>query len=39
VLEIALNEELTEHLGHEKHRAVEDRDFTSIRNRPGRKPS
>jgi putative transposase len=32
VLETALNEEMTEHLGHEKHRAAEDRDSTNIRN-------
>jgi hypothetical protein len=32
VLETALNEEMTEHLGHEKHRAPEDRDSTNIRN-------
>ena len=32
VLETALNEEMTEHLGHEKHRATEDRDSTNIRN-------
>ena len=32
VLETALNEEMTEHLGHEKHRALEDRDSTNIRN-------
>jgi hypothetical protein len=32
VLETALNEEMTEHLGHAKHRAAEDRDFTDIRN-------
>lgn len=31
VLETALNEEMTEHLGHEKHRAPEDRDSTNIR--------
>ena len=29
VLETALNEEMTEHLGHEKHRAPEDRDSTN----------
>ena len=28
VLETALNEEMTEHLGHEKHRAAEDREST-----------
>ena len=32
VLETALNEELTEHLGHEKHRAPDDRDGTNVRN-------
>ena len=32
VLETALNEELTEHLGHAKHRAPEDRDSTNVRN-------
>jgi len=32
VLETALNEEMTEHLGHEKHRAPEDRDSTNVRN-------
>src|SRR5215213_3867409 len=32
VLETALNEEMTEHLGHEKHRAPEQRDFTNVRN-------
>ena len=32
VLETALNEEMTEHLGHEKHRAGGDRDSTNIRN-------
>ena len=32
MLEIALNEEMTEHLGHEKHRAPEVRDSTNIRN-------
>ena len=32
VLETALNEEMTEHLGHEKHRAPEDRDATNVRN-------
>ena len=32
VLEAALNEEMTEHLGHEKHRAPDDRDSTNIRN-------
>ena len=32
VLETALNEEMTEHLGHAKHRAAGDRDSTNIRN-------
>ena len=32
VLETALNEELTEHLGHEKHQAPEVRDTTNVRN-------
>ena len=32
VLETALNEELTEHLGHEKHHAPEDREGTNVRN-------
>ena len=32
VLETALNEEMTEHLGHEKHRAPDERDSTNIRN-------
>src|SRR3954464_8248647 len=32
VLETPLNEEMTEHLGHAKHRAPEDRDSTNIRN-------
>jgi putative transposase len=32
VLEAALNEELTEHLGHAKNRADSDRDSTNIRN-------
>src|SRR3954447_24204913 len=32
VLETALNEEMSEHLGHAKHRAPEDRDSTNIRN-------
>lgn len=31
-LETALNEELTGHLGHEKHCAPEDRDGTNVRN-------
>ena len=32
VLETALNEEMTEHLGHEKNRADGDRDSTNVRN-------
>jgi putative transposase len=32
VLEVALNEEMTEHLGHEKHRAPEGRQGSNIRN-------
>jgi len=32
VLETALNEEMTEHLGHEKHRAPDERESTNIRN-------
>ena len=32
VLETALNEEMTEHLGHEKNRALEGRESTNIRN-------
>jgi putative transposase len=32
VLETALNEEMTEHLGHEKHRAEEGRESTNVRN-------
>jgi putative transposase len=32
VLETALNEELTEHLGHPKHQAEPDREATNIRN-------
>ena len=32
VLETALNEEMTEHLGHEKNRAFEERDSTNVRN-------
>ena len=31
-LETALNEEMAEHLGHEKHRAPEDRGDTNVRN-------
>ncbi len=32
VLETALNEEMTEHLGHEKHRASDERESTNVRN-------
>jgi transposase-like protein len=32
VLEEALNQEMTEHLGHEKNRAEEDRSATNVRN-------
>jgi hypothetical protein len=32
VLETALNEEMTEHLAREKHRALEDRDSANVRN-------
>jgi transposase-like protein len=32
VLETALNEEMTEHLGHEKHRAPDERESTNVRN-------
>ena len=32
VLETALDEEMTEHLGHEKNRAAEERDSTNVRN-------
>src|SRR6201747_2507369 len=32
VLETALNEEMTEHLGHEKNRADEGRDSSNVRN-------
>ncbi len=32
VLETALNEEMTEHLGHEKNRVPEDRESTNVRN-------
>lgn len=32
VLETALNEEMTEHLGHEKHRAPAERDSVNVRN-------
>ena len=32
MLETPLNDEMTEHLGHERHRAAEDRDSTNVRN-------
>ena len=32
VLEAALNEEMTEHLGHEKHRVPEGRQSANVRN-------
>lgn len=32
VLETALNEEMTEHLGHEKNQAGPDRESTNVRN-------
>src|SRR5215210_6801237 len=32
VLETALNEEMTDHLGHEKNRVPEGRDSTNVRN-------
>src|SRR4051795_4720299 len=32
VLKTALNEEMTEHLGHEKHRAAEGRESANVRN-------
>src|ERR1700716_2052153 len=32
VLETALNEEMTEHLGHERNRAEPERDSTNVRN-------
>ena len=31
-LETALNEEMTEHLGHEKNRAPDERDESNVRN-------
>ena len=31
-METALNEEMTEHLGHEKHQALEVREATNVRN-------
>jgi transposase-like protein len=37
VLETALNEEMTEHLGHEKNRAAADRDSANVRNGTRRK--
>lgn len=37
VLETALNEEMTEHLGHEKNRAAVDRDSMNVRNGTRRK--
>jgi putative transposase len=37
VLEMALNEELTEHLGHPKHRAEPGRESTNVRNGSGRR--
>jgi putative transposase len=33
VLETALNEEMTEHLGHDKHRAPDEQDSTNFRQR------
>lgn len=32
LLETALNEQMTEHLGHDRHRAAEDRNSTNTRN-------
>src|SRR6059058_4725594 len=32
VLETALNEEMTEHLGHEKNQAPDDRESSNVRN-------
>ena len=32
MLGAALNEEMTKHLGHEKHRASEDRESANVRN-------
>lgn len=32
VLEIAVNEEMPDHLGHEKNRAAQDRDTSNVRN-------
>ena len=37
VLETALNEELTEHLGHEKNRAADGRDSATCATEPGRR--
>ena len=37
VLETALNEEMTEHLGHAKHRVPENRDSTTSGTGPGRR--
>ena len=37
VLEMALNEELTEHLGHPKQRAEPGRESTNVRNGSGRR--
>lgn len=34
VLETALNEEMTEHLGHEKNQADQGRESTNVRNDP-----
>src|SRR3954470_16638156 len=38
VLETALNEEMTEHLGHEKNRAETGRESTTVRNGTRTKP-
>jgi|GEM_PF-2219788 len=38
VLETALNEEMTEHLGHEKNRAPGERDSANVRNGTGTAP-
>ena len=32
VLEAALDEEMTEHLGHQRHRAPDDRESSNVRN-------
>jgi putative transposase len=37
VLETALSEEMTGHLGHEKHKAADERDSTNVRNGTGRR--